>query len=198
MTTLCLIRHGETDYNLQSRIQGSVDIPLNEQGRQQARTAAAYVARGSWDVFYSSPLSRARETAEIIAEAAGITNIHTEPRLVERGFGEAEGMKLHELRASFRRGAIPGAESWDEVRNRALEAALEIVKSNPGQRVLAVAHGGLIGGLLAGISGGELGPGRPPLDNCSMTMLEFDGHWRICWYNRVASDLDLEPAPASC
>jgi len=197
MTQLCIIRHGETDWNLEGRTQGAADVPLNEQGRRQARCVAAYLARQRWEAIYSSPLSRAFETAQIIAEAAELAPIHKDPRLAERDFGEAEGMDVYERRARFRWGDIPGAESWERVAERGLAAALDIVHANPDARVLTVAHGGLIGGLLAELSGGELRPGRPSLGNCSMTMLEYDGGWRIAWYNRLAEDFDPDCEPAA-
>jgi broad specificity phosphatase PhoE len=198
MTQLCIIRHGETDWNLQGRTQGAADVPLNEQGQRQARCVAAHLARQRWDAIYGSPLSRAFETARIIADAAELAPIHTDPRLAERDFGKAEGMDVHERRAHFRWGDIPGAESWDRVAERGLAAIHDIVRANPNARVLAVAHGGLIGGLLAELSGGELRPGRPSLGKCSMTMLEYDGRWRIAWYNRLAEDLEPDcEAPAS-
>lgn len=193
MTQLCIIRHGETDWNLQGRTQGSVDIPLNPGGRRQARAAAAYLAEASWDFIYASPLSRAYETAQIIASAVGLSELRTDPRLVERHFGEAEGMDVDERKQRFRGAPIPEAESWEAVRTRGYEAAREIVAAHPGKRIIAVAHGGLIGGLLSEISGGELQPGKPPLANCAMTLLEWDGRWRIRWFNRVASELEREP-----
>lgn len=197
MTRLCLIRHGETDWNLQGLTQGSRDIPLNELGRRQAQAAAACLAREEWDVIYSSPLSRARETAEIIAEASELPPILDDQRLVERDFGPAEGMDVYERRARFHHAEIPGAESWELVHERARSVALDMVRSNSGRRILAVAHGGLIGALLSVVSGGSLRPGRPPLANCSMSMLEYDGRtedWEIAWYNRTAPDCSLEPA----
>ncbi|MEZ5187956.1 MAG: histidine phosphatase family protein [Microbacterium sp.] len=104
MTTLLLVRHGETDWNAARRIQGSTDIPLNDTGREQAReTAAALAARfaGQAPVVASSDLSRARETAEIIAEALGVAGPRLYPQLRERSYGVAEGMTIEEYLERF-------------------------------------------------------------------------------------------------
>ena len=69
---LYLVRHGETDWNLQRRIQGSTDIPLNDTGREQAAATGRLLARREWDAIYSSPLSRAIETGELIAREVGL------------------------------------------------------------------------------------------------------------------------------
>jgi broad specificity phosphatase PhoE len=196
MTRVCIVRHGETDWNLQGLTQGSRDVPLNERGRQQARAAAAYLAELPWDAIYASPLSRAWETAEIISSAAGLFPIRSEPRLAERDFGSAEGMDVAERKRRYPDREIPGAENWRQVRIRGCAAAERIVRENPGERVVAVAHGGVIGALLGVLSGGSLGPGRPPLANCSLTMLCYRESWEILWYNRVAPDLDPELAGA--
>src|SRR6056297_2314192 len=66
MTHICLVRHGETDWNLRGLVQGSTDIPLNERGYSQARAAGAYLAGEQWDYLYASPLSRAHKTAVTI------------------------------------------------------------------------------------------------------------------------------------
>mgnify|MGYP000626705443 CR=1 FL=1 len=89
---LYLVRHGETDWNLERRIQGSTDIPLNNTGREQARVTGRLLSSRHWDAIYSSPLSRARETAEIIASEVGLPGPTPVDALVERAYGEAEGL----------------------------------------------------------------------------------------------------------
>ena len=90
MTSLYLVRHGETDWNAQRRIQGSTDIPLNATGRAQAATTGRLLARREWDGIYSSPLSRAFETASIIATEIGLDRPSTIDEIVERNYGAAE------------------------------------------------------------------------------------------------------------
>ena len=93
LTTFALVRHGQTDWNAERRLQGSTDIPLNDVGRGQARDAAAVLSPYEWDAIVSSPLSRAAETADLIAEGLGLTVSRRVPELTERSFGPAEGMQ---------------------------------------------------------------------------------------------------------
>ena len=97
---LYLIRHGETDWNKQKRMQGQTDIPLNEYGRKLAHITAEAISDIDFDIVYSSPLIRAKETAEILT---GGRNIHitTDERLKEISFGNDEGVPSMELRADF-------------------------------------------------------------------------------------------------
>ena len=171
MTVLTLIRHGETDWNLARRIQGSTDIPLNETGRAQARAAGIALREGrdaaTPVTVVSSDLSRARETAAIIAAELGAATPRVYPGLRERAYGEAEGLDVDEL---FRRWGgwnidVPGAEPWPALRKRALPALAHAVRDHrratgPGEASLVVvAHGGLIRELIRHASGGEL-PGE--------------------------------------
>src|SRR5205807_6477394 len=94
MTTLLLVRHGETDWNRDGRWQGHSDTRLNERGREQARELAGQI--DGVDVIYSSDLARARETAEILAAELGI-EVHVDQRLRERGFGAWEGLTSTEI-----------------------------------------------------------------------------------------------------
>jgi len=91
-----VLRHGQTDWNVQLRLQGSTDIPLNETGRLQARTAARFLEGQSITRILSSPLSRAHETATIVAETLGLP-VETDARLIERSFGVFEGLTLEEV-----------------------------------------------------------------------------------------------------
>ena len=71
ITKICIVRHGETDWNAQGRLQGRTDIPLNENGKVQAMKCGEFLAQNNWDAVITSPLKRARETAEIIANYMG-------------------------------------------------------------------------------------------------------------------------------
>lgn len=186
MTALTLIRHGETDWNRARRIQGSTDIPLNDTGREQARAAAAALrARGS-DLpvtVVSSDLSRARETAEIIAAELGVAGPRLYPGLRERSYGEAEGVDAAEyLRrwGDWHTAEIPGAEPWPELRRRALAALGRAVRDHreqtaPGAASLVVVtHGALIREVIRHASGGELPPAGERLANGSAHDLLFE------------------------
>lgn len=149
---LYLVRHGETDWNLARRIQGRTDIPLNDTGRGQAAATGALLARRSWDAVVTSPLSRALETGQIIAAELGMPEPTTDVALVERNYGEAEGMDYLTLSETFPEGAeVPGRESHDEVAARALPALLQIARAHPGQAVVVVAHGGVIRSVLGAV-----------------------------------------------
>lgn len=149
---LYLVRHGETEWNAQRRIQGRTDIPLNDRGREQARRAGELLARRDWDRVLTSPLSRAAETASIIADVLGLAEPEADDRLVERDYGEAEGLAIDEVDRLFPRGAEPvGRESPEEVRDRAMAALLDIERMHSGQDVVVVAHGGLIRQVLAAV-----------------------------------------------
>ena len=147
MTYLTLIRHGQTDWNLARRIQGSTDIPLNETGREDARWAAEKLAGTTHHAVYTSPLVRASETAGIIAERLGLEIAGVVPDIREREFGEGE---------------VPGAESLHEVGVRAIAALHRIARdarrrSAPqAESVLVVTHGGVIRAVIDHVSGGTL------------------------------------------
>ncbi|WP_314502454.1 histidine phosphatase family protein [uncultured Microbacterium sp.] len=173
MTLLTLVRHGETDWNRDRRIQGSTDIPLNDTGRAQARAAAATL---SGEIIVSSDLSRARETAQIIAAERGLPDPRTYPELRERSYGEAEGVEAADFLTrwgSWHTAEIPGAEPWPHVRRRALRALARVVSdarraTAPGAAsVIVVTHGALIRELLRHATGGELPPDGVRLPNGS-------------------------------
>ncbi len=182
-TSLCLVRHGETDWNASGLTQGSTDIPLNDTGRRQASETGTLLAEDSWDALVASPLARARETAEIIGRYTGLSDITLDPRLVERSFGLAEGMNADERKQAFPDKIIPGAEAWDAVRARAL-AAIETIRGEyAGKRVIVVSHGGAILNILAEVTGDALGPGKLVLENAGASLIEHDGEWRLRWWN---------------
>jgi len=149
---LYLVRHGETDWNSQRRIQGSTDIPLNDTGRIQARETGRLLARRSWDAIYASPLARAFETASIIAAEVGLSAPTAVPELVERNYGAVEGMTGDEIEASYPNNAdVPGREERAAVVARVLPALLEIANRHAGQAVLVVGHGGVIRSILGAV-----------------------------------------------
>ncbi|HEV7742667.1 MAG TPA: histidine phosphatase family protein [Pseudolysinimonas sp.] len=151
-TELYLVRHGETDWNQQRRIQGLTDIPLNDTGREQARATGRLLARRRWDAVFSSPLRRALETAEIIAEELGLPAPATVDALVERNYGDAEGMNFLDIERKYPdRGSVPGQESREEVVARVLPALHELAAAHPDQRLVVVSHGGAIRAVLTAV-----------------------------------------------
>lgn len=164
MTFLTLVRHGQTDWNLERRIQGSTDVPLNETGRSQAADAAALLAGSTHHAIYASPLVRARETAEIIAQSLGLPAPALTRDMREREFGRAEGMLVVDYLEQYGgwHSEVPGAESLADVRDRALDALDAIardarLRSAPAaESVIVVTHGGVIRALLDHASGGTI------------------------------------------
>ena len=100
MTDLILWRHGQTDYNSQGRIQGRVDVPLNETGRDQARRAAEDIAALGPTRIVSSPLTRARDTAEALASLTGLS-VEIDEGLAEKSFGDWEGLKAADIKKQW-------------------------------------------------------------------------------------------------
>jgi uncharacterized phosphatase len=149
MTLLYLVRHGETDWNLARRVQGSTDIPLNATGRAQALATGQLLASREWDLVVSSPLSRAFETATIIADAIGVGSVTPNAQFMERRYGEAEGLDHDEIDARFPGTTpVPGRETRDEVTARVLPALMDVAEAHRGQSILVVSHGGVIRSVL--------------------------------------------------
>jgi broad specificity phosphatase PhoE len=154
MTNFFLVRHGETDWNRLGRIQGATDIPLNDTGRDQARATGEKMQGRKWDVIVSSPLSRALETASIIASCIGLPEPTPVPDIVERNYGEAEGMTGPELEAFYPDDTpVPGRETREAVKVRVLAAMHSIAAANKGKNVIIVAHGGVIRAVLQSTTG---------------------------------------------
>ena len=183
MTLITLVRHGQTDWNLEGRIQGSTDIPLNDTGRAQARDVAARLAGARFDHIYASPLCRARETAVIIARELSLPAPLVTVGLREHEFGDAEGLLWDEYRERFgaRPDDVPGAESLQQLTDRALVSLTRIDvaarrRSAPRlESVLVCTHGGVIRALLEHASGGTLPAPGERLGNGSVHRFAMDG-----------------------
>lgn len=184
-TIFAVLRHGQTDWNIDFRLQGITDIPLNETGILQAEVAAKVLSSTHWDVVISSPLSRARDTALIVGQAVGHDEIGIEQRLLERSFGEAEGLMHSEWKEKYPDpNSVPGGESLDDLRLRSDQLLDFIAEHYAGQRVLAVSHGALIRKLVRIISGGELPREGERFGNASMCVfVHRDGEWTIERYD---------------
>lgn len=149
---LCIARHGETDWNKKGVLQGWLDVPINTLGRQQACAMAQPLADAGFSAVWSSPLVRARETAEIVAAALGLPPPSCHEGLKEKHFGAVQGIPKHELaelnpvllEQILRRNPaaeFAGGETMDEFADRVLGAFDTIGQRHPGQRVLVITHG---------------------------------------------------------
>ena len=142
------LRHGETDWNREQRTQGSTEVPLNANGIAQAHEAAGLLRDRGINRIFSSPLSRARDTASIVADTLRL-NVTVDPELREANFGTHEGEVMGAWFAAWTEGGVlpEGGESFDQVQLRAI-AALNRVLSKPGLP-LVIAHGGMFRTLRA-------------------------------------------------
>ncbi len=179
-TRLYLIRHGQTDWNLASRLQGQTDIPLNETGRQQAQEARQRLSGVTFQAVYSSPLCRAMETAAL-ASGLPLEQVQPDPRLIEIAFGPWEGCAPKELGDAFapffadpaRYQPAPGGESLQALTQRVSAFADYVRTAHAGQTVLAASHGAALHALLTH----ELGLPMQDfwslsLGNCAVAVLE--------------------------
>ena len=173
MSTLLLVRHGETDWNADGRLQGQTDRPLSDFGRRQARQLAEELADEEFEAIYASDLSRARETAEIVGERVGVPVV-LDPELREKNWGTWEGLTAVERdRVEF------VGETTEEHQERILRALQRISERHPGDgRLLVVTHGG----SMRRVQTAALGWALPVVENC--------GRWLCAWENGAFRALD--------
>jgi broad specificity phosphatase PhoE len=149
MTEIILARHGETEWNVEEVFRGRIDIELNRTGLKQAELLAEYLSGQEIEAVYSSPLKRALNTAEAVARRHRL-NVETSPGLIDGDFGRWQGLSLREVKNKYEKlyeqwaaspqlVKIPGGESLDEVRERALKVVNEVIAKHSGVVVL-VAH----------------------------------------------------------
>lgn len=140
-----LVRHGQTEWNQRRLLQGVTDNPLNVAGRHQATMAGEELARsGVWDRIVSSPLLRARQTAERIADILGVSCVELVAELSERDFGTAEGASVAGLDDAARSQLMAQGESEPAVLLRAHAALDQLVQCFPEDRIVIVTHGTLM------------------------------------------------------
>jgi broad specificity phosphatase PhoE len=160
MTHIYLIRHGRTAWNHSDRLQGWADEPLDAVGLAQAASLAGWLADTTFDAIYSSPLRRARQTAEIMARPHGLP-VRFDDRLRERNVGEWTGLTLDEARAraperfldDWREIGAPGGEGQAALAGRVAAALDDIVVAHPEGTVAVVSHGGSLSAALAHVLG---------------------------------------------
>ena len=158
MIEILLIRHGETAWNAEKRLQGHLDIPLNAEGERQAAALGAALANEPLDAIFSSDLRRAMQTAQAVADVQGKT-VSIDPGLRERCFGAFEGLQYHEIEARYpeayaawrardRHARYPSgkhvAETLDEFFNRVTGTVDRILRQGNYRKVAVVTHGGVL------------------------------------------------------
>lgn len=182
LTRILAIRHGETAWNRDTRIQGHIDIPLNERGLWQARRAAEALRDEPIAAVYSSDLARAHATAQAIAAARGLP-VHTHAGLRERHFGRFEGKTWSEIETGWPdealawRKRVPdfapeGGENLLTLRERIANTVHELAARHPGEQVVMVAHGGVLDVLYRLATGQDIqAPRTWTLDNAGINRL---------------------------
>jgi broad specificity phosphatase PhoE len=177
---LLLIRHGESEFNAQQRIQGQLDVPLSEVGRKQAEALAERLVHERLDAIYASPLSRALETAQAVAARTGHV-VRTDERLREINAGVFQGLTREEMVARYpdqeRRWTarepdfrVSGGETRRELMERGC-AALEAIRDTGLDRVAVVSHGAFLAAALKGLLGIPVERGPFHFYNCAITKI---------------------------
>ncbi|WDZ96537.1 histidine phosphatase family protein [Herbaspirillum sp. WKF16] len=190
MTDILLIRHGETDWNVDKRIQGHIDIALNEAGRRQASALGAALADEGIDAIFASDLRRAGATAQAVADVTGL-NIGVDPGLRERCYGAFEGLRHSEIEEKYPeayrlwRARDPDArypagereaETMREFYQRSVQAVLRAIGDGRHRKLAIVTHGGVLECLHHWASGAGLAQPRTfDIFNASVNRLHWDG-----------------------
>jgi broad specificity phosphatase PhoE len=187
-TELLFVRHGQTNSNILGLLHGRTDVPLTPLGHRQAEMVARRLSQfGDLSYLYSSPLRRARSTAEQIAMRTGLS-LHLIDELAEFDFGDLEGYTYEQIQEYFpelyaklldpstRDLPFPNGESPKQFHERVGTIVYELARSHRGERIVVVAHGGVIGSSIATLTGGSLDDNmRYSVRNCSVTHIELAG-----------------------
>lgn len=190
MTDIFLIRHGETAWNAERRLQGHLDIPLNAEGERQAAALARALAGEKFDAIISSDLGRARSTAQAVASAQGMP-LSTDSALRERCFGAFEGLLYEELEGRFPQAYAQWrtrdpharypdgerrAETFAEFAERAVDAVIRIAQAHRGQRIALFSHGGVLDCVYRAAHGMDISaPRNFDVLNAAINHLRWDG-----------------------
>ena len=192
--TIYIFRHGQTDYNVARRVMGQLDIPLNDVGRVQATELADKLATFAIGAIYSSPLARAMETAQAVADKIGAPII-TDKRLMERHNGKLQGHIVHgtdnpaEYQMDYNQMELfwpaaqlnnndwqpDGGESRTECWGRGQVAITDIVQNTPYDTIAISTHSGIMRGILD-----LVGMGDTKIGNCDYVKLNWDGKKFSC------------------
>lgn len=172
-TTLCLVRHGESTWNAEKRIQGQADPPLSELGLRQAKLVGNRLAAETWDVMYASDLRRAFQTAIQVSHRTKLP-IYVDEGFRERGQGIREGLLAEEAKELYPDIHAPevGRETDEALQKRAIATYEKIRDRHKGQRVIVVAHGALMRSFLEYAVKIE---GKLRIANTSCTLIHWDG-----------------------
>ncbi len=184
-----LIRHGETDWNLQGRFQGREDIPLNETGILQARRCGLALQGEEFKAIITSPLCRAKKTAEIIGEYINLPRVIVEEGITERDFSKVSGMTPKEREAFYASGEVDDKEPWELLCNRMIANLHKYAEQYSNSNIIMVSHGASINSVLSALSSGRTGTGKIILKNTCINIIYYEaGKLRLGQYNMTAEE----------
>ncbi|MFB6468089.1 histidine phosphatase family protein [Cytobacillus sp. Hz8] len=186
MTNVCIVRHGETDWNVLGKIQGKTDIALNQNGIRQSEECREFLKLSQWDLMITSPLKRAKQTAMIINEELNLPLFEME-EFMERSFGDAEGKTLAERQALYPDGEYPNQEERNKFHHRVMTGLTKIHQRFQDSQVLLIAHGAVINAILANLSNEEIGFEETRLVNaCINNIFYHEEQWMINNFNQTS------------
>ena len=198
-TTVILVRHGETAYNVQGRSQGILDIPLNENGLKQAKLLAKSLKDYPIDVFISSPLNRAYVTTETVAKLHGKTIAYTDDRLKEIDYGDCAGLTPDELKERYPEIVklqkerpwlvnYPNGENYRDLEYRTRNALEDAVAKYPGKTIFIGAHSHVNMAVLCSVLGLDAQhiPQIRQSNTCLNILKYKDGAWQVVAMNSIA------------
>jgi broad specificity phosphatase PhoE len=185
MATIFLLRHGETAWNIEKVFRGQAEVPLTENGRRQAQCVAIYLEEKGIETIYSSPLSRALETARIVGETIGLLP-EIDKRITGLNFGKWQGRPYSEIEGEYPRDFLnyktaphrfrsPGGETLDQAQKRCMELLEEVGQKHPDGTALIVTHRVICKLMVLGIFGlDSLHFWQLKPDTCSLSELQIN------------------------
>jgi broad specificity phosphatase PhoE len=184
-----LIRHGQTDWNLEGRFQGREDIALNENGIKQAYVCGKALAGENFKAVITSPLIRAKKTAEIIAQSVNVKQVIVDDAIIERDFKKVSGMTAREREAFYASGEKDDKEPWEILSSRMMSSIQKYAELFYDNNIIVVSHGASINAVLSVLSGGETGTGKIRLKNTCINILHYEkGRLKLGRYNMSAEE----------
>jgi probable phosphoglycerate mutase len=207
-TRLCIVRHGETAWNAEGRVQGQLDVPLSETGLAQARAVAAVLAGESFSAIYASDLTRVRQTAQPIAARLGL-EVRLDARLRERHYGDFQGMTYAEAKVRIPEGYarfktkdleydFGSGESLARFNERSLAAIFSLLEKHPGENLLVFTHGGVLEMVYRRATGRGLSTPRDfEIPNAALNRVEIGpSQWKLwCWADVSHLSVALDDLP---
>lgn len=191
MVKFYFVRHGETDWNVQGRFQGIEDIPLNDTGKEQARRCGMGLKKSGipFDCVISSPLQRAFDTAETIADYLELETVQREPLLIERDFGKVSGRKREDRDRMLQSGEALDMEDEEAVAER-MQQVLTSLAEKTYEHILLVSHGASIRALLSRYAKPGSAPATAVQRNVCLSVVVFDGkNWYLEAYDQTPEEL---------